>query len=41
MTCPSTGRIHTLRVPPKIISARVAIRWINWDIDPEDFSVQT
>jgi internalin A len=41
MTCPSTGRIHTLRVPPEILSARVAIRWINWDIDPEDFSVQT
>ncbi|MBD2449980.1 leucine-rich repeat domain-containing protein [Nostoc sp. FACHB-152] len=41
MTCPSTGRIHTLRVPPGITSAREAIRWVNWDIDPENFSVQT
>jgi len=41
MTCPSTGKIHTLRVPPEINSARVAIRWVNWDIEPEDFSVQT
>ncbi|MDZ7957316.1 MAG: hypothetical protein RMY34_05335 [Aulosira sp. DedQUE10] len=41
MTCPSTGKIHTLRVPPEINSARVAIRWVNWDIDPEEFSVQT
>jgi internalin A len=41
MTCPSTGFIHALRVPPNLISAREAIRWINWDIDPEEFSVQT
>lgn len=41
MTCPSTGRIHTLRVPPDIKSARIAIQWVNWDIDPEDFAVQT
>jgi internalin A len=41
MTCPSTGRIHILRVPPEITSAREAIRWVNWDIDPENFSVQT
>ncbi|MBD2203419.1 leucine-rich repeat domain-containing protein [Calothrix sp. FACHB-1219] len=41
MTCPSTAKIHTLRVPPLINSARVAIRWVNWDIDPEEFSVQT
>ncbi|MEP0757779.1 leucine-rich repeat domain-containing protein [Coleofasciculus sp. FACHB-T130] len=41
MTCPSTGFIHAMRVPPDITSARAAIRWINWDIDPEDFSVQT
>ena len=41
MTCPSTGFIHAMRVPPDITSARAAIRWINWDIDPEEFSVQT
>ena len=41
MTCPSTGYIHALRVPPDINSARSAIRWVNWGIDPEDFSVQT
>jgi len=40
MTCPSTGFIHFLRVPPDINSARTAITWINWGIDPEDFSVQ-
>ncbi|MEP0838891.1 leucine-rich repeat domain-containing protein [Coleofasciculus sp. FACHB-64] len=41
MACPSTGFIHAMRVPPDITSARAAIRWINWDIDPEEFSVQT
>ncbi|MEP0751397.1 leucine-rich repeat domain-containing protein [Trichocoleus sp. Lan] len=41
MTCPSTRFIHAMRVPPDITSARAAIRWINWDIDPEEFSVQT
>ncbi|MCU0544903.1 MAG: leucine-rich repeat domain-containing protein [Oscillatoriaceae cyanobacterium Prado104] len=41
MTCPSTGFIHALRVPPDIASAREAIRWVNWDIEPEEFSVQT
>ncbi|RCJ38667.1 hypothetical protein A6770_39605 [Nostoc minutum NIES-26] len=41
MNCPSTGRIHVLRVPPNINSAREAIAWVNWGIDPEDFSVQT
>ncbi|GAX43852.1 hypothetical protein NIES4075_48670 [Tolypothrix sp. NIES-4075] len=41
MTCPSTGSIHTLRVPPNLQTAREAIRWVNWDIDPEEFSVQT
>ncbi|MEG5081772.1 leucine-rich repeat domain-containing protein [Microcoleus sp. AT8-B4] len=41
MTCPSTGFIHALRVPPNLTSAREAIRWVNWDIDPEEFSVQT
>ncbi len=41
MTCPSTGFIHALRVPPNMRSAREAIRWVNWDIDPDEFSVQT
>lgn len=41
MTCPSTGHIHILRVPPNMNSAREAITWINWGIDPEDFAVQT
>jgi hypothetical protein len=41
MTCPSTGFIHALRVPPDMKSAREAIRWVNWGIDPEQFGVQT
>lgn len=41
MTCPSTGSIHVLRVPPDTNSAREAVRWVNWGVDPEDFAVQT
>jgi hypothetical protein len=41
MTCPSTGFIHALRVPPNINSAREAIRWVNWGVDAEEFGVQT
>ncbi|WP_293349794.1 MULTISPECIES: hypothetical protein [unclassified Microcoleus] len=41
MTCPSMGFIHALRVPPDVRSAREAICWVNWDIEPEEFSVQT
>ncbi len=41
MTCPSTGFIHAMRVPPNMRSAREAIRWVNWGIDAEEFSVQT
>jgi hypothetical protein len=41
MTCPSTGYVRMLRVPPNIQSAREAIRWANWDIDPEEFAVET
>lgn len=41
MTCPSTQRIHVLRVPPDIQSAQDAICWVNWGIAPEEFSVQT
>lgn len=41
MTCPSTGHIHALRVPPNLRSARDAIRWTNWDVDPETFAAET
>lgn len=41
MTCPSTAKIHALRVPPDILSAREAIQWVNWGIDPPEFNVQT
>jgi hypothetical protein len=41
MTCPSTGFIRVLRVPPHMKSARKAIIWVNWGIDPEEFAVET
>lgn len=41
MSCPSTGFIHALKVPPDMKSACEAIRWVNWGINPEEFSVQT
>ncbi len=41
MICPSTGYTHVLRVPPNMESAREAITWINWDIDPEEFAVES
>jgi hypothetical protein len=41
MTCPSTGYIHVLRVPPKVRSAKEAISWVNWGINPEEFVIQT
>ena len=41
MTCPSTGYIHAMRVPPTMNSAREAISWVNWGTDPEEFSRQT
>ncbi len=41
MTCPSTGYIHATRVPPEVQTAREAIRWVNWDVDPEEFIVET
>lgn len=41
MICPSTNYCHALRVPPSMTSAREAIAWVNWDIDPEEFSVQS
>jgi len=41
MTCPSTSYIHALRVPPDVESAREAIKWVNWGVDPDEFSVQS
>uniref|UniRef100_UPI0030D73295 DUF6745 domain-containing protein n=1 Tax=Fortiea sp. LEGE XX443 TaxID=1828611 RepID=UPI0030D73295 len=41
MTCPSTGFIHALRVPPDMVSAREAIRWVNWGLEPDDFIIET
>ncbi|MEP0810047.1 leucine-rich repeat domain-containing protein [Coleofasciculus sp. FACHB-SPT9] len=41
MTCPSTGHLHVLRVPPTLTSARDAISWVNWDVDSEAFAVET
>ena len=41
MTCPSTGHIHALRVPPNFDSAQEAIRWINWGVNPAEFAVET
>ncbi len=41
MTCPSTGDIHVLRVPPSIKDAHEAAKWINHDIDPESFEIET
>ncbi|MEH2143383.1 hypothetical protein [Nostoc sp.] len=39
MTFINTGTIHALIVVPEIDSARIAICWVNWDIDAEKFSV--
>jgi leucine-rich repeat protein SHOC2 len=41
MTCPSTGYIHILRVPPDMTSAEAAITWVNHGIHPDEFVVQT
>jgi leucine-rich repeat protein SHOC2 len=41
MTCPSTGHIHILRVPPEITSAEAAITWVNHGIHPDEFTIQT
>lgn len=41
MTCPSTAAIHVLRIPPNLTTARAAIRWTNWDVDPESFRMAT
>ncbi len=37
----STNNIHILRVTPNINSAREAIKWVNWSIDPEEFDTET
>ena len=41
MTCPSTQMPHIIRVPPHMDSARAAIRWVNWGVDPEQFAVES
>ena len=41
MTCPSTNYTHVLRVPPNMSSAREAITWVNWGIDPDEFTIET
>jgi leucine-rich repeat protein SHOC2 len=41
MTCPSTGHIHMLRVPPDMTSAEAAITWINHGVHPDRFAIQT
>jgi leucine-rich repeat protein SHOC2 len=41
MTCPSTGHIHVLRVPPTMKSAEATITWINHGIHPDEIAVQT
>lgn len=41
MTCPSTGHVHALRVPPHIRSAHEAACWINHGIDPTTFAIET
>ncbi len=41
MTCPSTKDIQTIRIPPNISSAREAITWANWDINPQNFRSET
>lgn len=41
MTCPSTGHIHAVRVPPTYRTARAALLWMNWGIGPEQFAQAT
>jgi len=41
MTCPTTNKIHVLRVPPNLNSAREAVRWFNWRIDPKELLIHT
>jgi leucine-rich repeat protein SHOC2 len=41
MTCPSTGHIHLLRVPPEMQNAEAAIVWVNHGIHPDTIAIQT
>ena len=41
MSCPSTKSMYVLRVPPNLKSAREAATWINWESDPESFTIET
>jgi leucine-rich repeat protein SHOC2 len=41
MTCPSTGHIHILRVPPNLTSAEAAITWVNHGIHPDEITMAT
>lgn len=41
MTCPSTHFIHVVRVPPHLNTAKAAIQWCNWDVDPEEFAQES
>lgn len=41
MTCPSTGFIYVVRVPPELETAREAARWMNWNVDPTEFVYQS
>ena len=40
MTCPSTGDIHMLRVPPTVETAEQAITWCNHGHHPDEFVTQ-
>ncbi|WP_295613636.1 leucine-rich repeat domain-containing protein [Chamaesiphon sp. GL140_3_metabinner_50] len=41
MSCPSTGHVYILRVPPDMTSAEEAIVWVNHGIHPDRFTIQT
>lgn len=41
MTCLSKEKIHVLCVPLNLESAREAIEWVNRDVAPEKFAIQT
>lgn len=41
MVCPSTQYVHILRVPPHLETARQAVQWCNWDVDPVYFEQET
>jgi leucine-rich repeat protein SHOC2 len=41
MTCPSTGHIHILQVPPNLTNIEAAITWVNHGIHPDEITVAT